>query len=128
MFDRIYLNPNDLNLFKGSLVGFFGEEMQVKGYIILNTIFGEQGKAKEIKVRYLFIDTHSSYNMIIGRPTFNLMGSILSTLYLCMKYPFSDGRVGVIQRDQKIAMKCYIKSLKLKRVRTLGANARQVGS
>lgn len=45
-----------------------------------------------------------------------------------MKYTLSDGRVGVIHGDQKIAKNYYIESLKLKRVRTLGTKAGKVGS
>lgn len=41
---------------------------------------------KELKVMYLVIDAPSSYNMIIGQPTFNQLSATLSTMYLCMKY------------------------------------------
>lgn len=39
-----------------------------------------------------------------------------------MKYPLSNGRVGVIQWNQEIAKKCYVERLKLKRARTVGVN------
>lgn len=45
-----------------------------------------------------------------------------------MKYPFSNERVGDIQGDHKISKKCYVESLKLKRIQTLGANTRKFGS
>lgn len=64
---------------------------------MLETTFGERDQTKEIKVRYLVIDSLYSYNMIIGRLTLNHLGAMLFTLYLCIKYPLSDGRVGVIQ-------------------------------
>lgn len=40
---------------------------------------------------------------------------MLSTLYLTLKYPLKDGRVGVVKGDQGLARKCYKDSLKLKR-------------
>lgn len=62
---------------------------------------------------YLVIYVSSSYNMIIGNPTFNQMGADLSTLYLCIKYLFYNGRVRVIQGYQEIARKLYVESLNL---------------
>ncbi|MCI12290.1 gag-pol polyprotein, partial [Trifolium medium] len=47
-------------------------------------------------VRYLVVKTpFTSYNIIIGRPTFNALGAAMSTLYLAMKYPLDNGQVGV---------------------------------
>lgn len=45
-----------------------------------------------------------------------------------MKYPLSNRRVRVIHGYHKISKKCYIESLKLKTVRTMGVNTRKVGS
>lgn len=48
--------------------------MLVKGYITMMTTFGTKENAKQIKVRYLFIDVPFSYN-IIGCHAFNQLGS-----------------------------------------------------
>lgn len=61
------------------------------------------------------MDIASSYNMIIGQPTFNQFSVALPTLYLCMKYLLYNGQVGVIQGYQEVARKCYVESLKLKK-------------
>lgn len=87
----------------------------MKCYIILRTAFGMGEQSKEIKVRYIVIDTPYSYNMIIEHLTFNQLGVTLFTFYLWMKFPPSNGRVRVIQRGQEYSRKCYVKSLKLKR-------------
>lgn len=63
--------------------------------------------------------------MIIGWPNFNQLGVALSTMYLCVKYPLPGERVGVVQGDHEIFRKCYVESLKSKRVRTLGTNTRK---
>ena len=42
------------------------------------------------------------------------MEAALSTLYLTLKYPLEDGRVGVVKDDQGLARKCYKDGLKLK--------------
>lgn len=61
-------------------------------------------------------------NIIIGWSIFNQLGDALSIFYLCMKYPDSDGQVGVNQGDQEITIKGYMESQKLKKVRTKGVN------
>ncbi|GAU24176.1 hypothetical protein TSUD_84110 [Trifolium subterraneum] len=72
--------------------------------------------AKTIKVRYLVVKTaFTSYNIIIGRPTFNTLGAVMSTLYLSMKYPLDDGRIGTVRGDQVQGRQCYELSLRLKR-------------
>lgn len=75
----------------------------------MTTIFGAEESAGMIKVRCLVIDTFSLYNMNVGRLAFSHMGVTISTLYMCMKYPLSDKRVRVIERDQATAMRCYMK-------------------
>lgn len=62
----------------------------MKGYIILDIVFGLNGNVKMIKVTYLVINAHLSFNIIIGRYAFNLVGD---TLYLCMKYSLLDKRI-----------------------------------
>lgn len=98
-FERLRLDSEDLKPLKGSLVGFYREQVQVKGYITLSTTFREQDQAKKINVRYLVIDAPSSYNIIIGRQAFNQLTYVLFTMYLCMNYMFSNGIVGVIQEN-----------------------------
>jgi hypothetical protein len=41
------------------------------------------------------------YNIIIGQPTFNVLGVALwlSTLYLSMKYPLSNDDIGVVKNE-----------------------------
>lgn len=103
-------------------MGFLGKKVQVKGYITLKTTFGAKENTKQIKVMYLIIHLSSSYNMIMWRPTFNQLGFVISTLYMCMKYMLPYELVRVIQGDQEIARKCYVESLKLKKVKIMGLN------
>lgn len=71
----------------------------MKGYITLKTMFEKNENTNMIKVRYLVVEAQSSYNIIIGRLAFNLLGVSISTLHLCMEYPLEDGGVKVIQGD-----------------------------
>lgn len=56
---------------------------------------------------YLVVDTTSSYNNILGRPTLNLLVSVLSILHLILKYPLLDKHVGTIKGDQAITKEYY---------------------
>jgi hypothetical protein len=99
----------------GALIGFACEQVEVMGYTTLLTTFGERDQAKTINVRYLVVKTpFTSYNIIIGKPAFNTLEAAMSTLYLSIKYPLEDGRVGTIKGDQALARRCYESSLKIK--------------
>ncbi|GAU44843.1 hypothetical protein TSUD_400440 [Trifolium subterraneum] len=98
-----------------SLIGFSGEQVDVMGHITLYTTFGEDENAMTIKVRYLVVKTlFTSYNIIIGRSAFNALGAVMSTLYLSIKYPLNNGKVGVVKGDRVLARKCYESSLKIR--------------
>ncbi|CAJ2637529.1 unnamed protein product [Trifolium pratense] len=85
------------------------------GYASLLTTFGDKDNAKTIKVRYLVVKTpFTSYKIIIGRPTFNVLGVVVSTLYLSMKCPLDNGGVGIVRGDQLLAKRCYESSLKIR--------------
>jgi len=62
---------------------------------------GEEGESgsKTIKIRYLLIDTNTSYNVLLGRPSLNLLGAIVSTPHLAMKFPSSMGDIITVHVD-----------------------------
>ncbi|PNX78768.1 gag-pol polyprotein, partial [Trifolium pratense] len=113
-FKAMQLAEEQLQPYVGTLVRFSGEQVEVMIYTTLLTTFGEEENAKTFKVRYLVVKTpFTSYNIIIGRPAFNALGAVLSTLYLSMKYPLDNGGVGTIKGDQLLARRCYESSLKI---------------
>jgi hypothetical protein len=117
------LAGEQLQPYHGTLVGFTGDQAEVMGYITLLTTFGKKENAKTIKVRYLVVRTPCpSYNIIVGRPAFNTLGAAMSTLYLAIKYPLDNGRVGTVRGDQILARQCYESSLRTKR-RDIGSSA-----
>ena len=104
-FQGMGIDLPELLPFKGSLVGFSGEQVQVLGHLMLPTTFGNSDDARTVRVRYLVINADSPYNIIIGRPSFNALEASLSTLYLTMKFPLGDGRVGTVKGDQGLIRK-----------------------
>ncbi|PNX91900.1 gag-pol polyprotein [Trifolium pratense] len=114
-FKAMQLAEEQLQPYSGTLVGFSGEQVDVMGYATLLTTFGTGDSAKTVKVRYLVVKTpFTSYNIIIGRPAFNALGAVMSTLYLAIKYPLDNGGVGTVRGDQLLAKRCYESSLKIR--------------
>lgn len=98
-FKGINFDTTELLPFKGTFVGFSGEHVQVLGHFPIMTTFGSRYHAKSIQVSYLIVNDASLYNIIIGRPSFNAMEVALPTLYLMLKYPLENGRVGKVEAD-----------------------------
>lgn len=59
----------------------------------------------------MVIDATTSYNMIMGRPTLNELGVVVSTPHLYMKYPLDQHKIGTMRSDQQMTKKCYEDSL-----------------
>lgn len=113
-FKGTHFNITKLLPFKGTLVDFSGEQVQVLGHLPVIITFGSKDNAKSVKVMYLIVNVASPCNIIIGRPSFNALEATLSILYLTLKYPLEDDRVGMIKGDQGLTRKCYKDRLKLK--------------
>lgn len=56
---------------------------------------------------------HTSYNILIGRPSLNTLGAIVSTPHLTMKFPSNTRSIITVHADQKTIRECYMTSLKL---------------
>ena len=63
-------------------------------------------------VTFLVIDCSSTYNAIVGRPTFNLWKAVTSTYHLMIKFPTKYG-VGKVRGDQVAAHECNIAMLEM---------------
>lgn len=50
-FEKMGFDDEQLQPFKGSLAGFTGEQVHVRGYITLKTTFGDDSQAKTIRFR-----------------------------------------------------------------------------
>jgi len=79
----------------------------------LHTTFGEGRQTKTIPIRYPVVDAHTSYNMLLGRPSLNSLGAIVSIPHLALKFPSASGDILTIHDNQKAARECYLASLKL---------------
>ena len=77
----------------------------------LHTTFGEGRQTKTIPICYLVVDGNTFYNMLLGRPSLNSLGAIVSTPHLA--FPSTSGHILTINDDQRAARECYMASLEL---------------
>jgi len=104
------MRPHD-----GCLVGFAGDQVEVRGYIDLRKTFLDEEAVRTIVIRYVVVNTPSAYNLLLGRPSLNRLGAVFSTKHMKMKLPSLEGKVITIRSNQKDAQKCYESSLKNRR-------------
>jgi len=88
-------------------MGFSGERLNTKGYIDLFTKFGAGRTTRTVKIRYLIVNAHTSYNILLGRPSLNMLGVVISTYHLAIKFPSTSGDIVTIHVDQPTARRCY---------------------
>ena len=117
-FKKMGLPLDTVVYFNEQIVGLSGERVDTQRYIDLDTKFGEGNECcKTIRVRYLLVDAKSSYNILLGRPSLNKLGAIVSTPHLTMKFP-SDCKsrsknVVTLHSYQKTIRECYAASLRI---------------
>ena len=81
----------------------------------LRTTFSDGTSSRTTNIRYLVVNIASTYNILLGRPALNRLGTVASTRHMKMKLPSLEGEVTVIRFDQKAMRKCNENSLKNKR-------------
>ncbi|KAL0428260.1 UNVERIFIED_CONTAM: hypothetical protein Slati_3000800 [Sesamum latifolium] len=87
-------------------MGFEGSTIRALGEIALPISLGEEPCTRTIIANFLVVDTeHPSYNIILGRPTLNAIGAVISTSCLKIKFPtrYGVGEVRGIKRVRENA-------------------------
>ncbi|XP_072054231.1 uncharacterized protein [Arachis hypogaea] len=75
---------------------------------------GDHPMSNTRDVQFLVVDCTSPYNVILGRPSFNSLGAIVSTVHLCVKFQVHDNQMATVHSDQTEARRCYNESLKIR--------------
>lgn len=68
-FEQLGLKESNLKPYLGTLVGFTGDRVKVRGYVEIPTAFGEGEFVKKFQVKYLVIACRANYHALIGRDT-----------------------------------------------------------
>ncbi|XP_072064520.1 uncharacterized protein [Arachis hypogaea] len=79
-FQKMNLSDKILQPSSGELVGFSGERVSIRGYIWLQTTFGDYPNNRTLEIPYLVVDCKSPYNIILGRPSLNAFNAVVSTV------------------------------------------------
>ena len=114
-FNKLRLSPDLLSPYTGCLYGFGDNQVEVRGYLELRTMFTDGEASRTESIRYLVVNANSAYNILLGRPALNCLNAVSSTRHMKMKLSDLNGQVIVIRSDQEEARKCYENSLKTNR-------------
>ena len=106
VFQQLKLDPGKLRLFDSPLISFSGDRVYPNGIMTLMVTVGTYPKQLTCQLDFLVVDCPLSYNVIIGRPTFNRWKSATSTYCLKVKFPTENG-IGEVRGDQVLARECY---------------------
>ena len=99
-------------LYNEPIYGFSGEKVFTRDYIDLHIVFRDGAQTKTIHIHFLIVDAPTSYNVLLGRPSPNTLGTVVSTPHQAMKFPSPSGDILTIHGDQRLAHECYIASLR----------------
>lgn len=90
------IKMEDLQLVTTSLFGFSGHEVQPLGQIKLPISLGAKPRRKTILAIFIVVDTHSSYNAILGPPILSSLQAIASPYHQKIKFPMRN-KVGEVR-------------------------------
>lgn len=90
-FQQLKVDPKRLRPFESPLVSFSGDKVYPCGIVMLMVIAGSYPLQVTNKHNFLVINSHSSYNVIIGRPTLNRWKAATSMYCLKVKFPTEQG-------------------------------------
>ena len=97
------------------LIGFTGYSVTPKGYVEISCTFRDDKDERTIPVKFLVVDCSSAYNAIVGRPTLNALGAVVSTPHLAMKFHGVKGMVVTIRGNENMAKKCHKESFSIRK-------------
>ncbi|XP_021768042.1 uncharacterized protein LOC110732407 [Chenopodium quinoa] len=88
------------------LVGFGGSIIHPVGRIDFPVRLGPKGEGRDMVVHFLVVKELTGYNVILNRPTLTLAKAVIAPHLMLMKFERSDGKIGSIQGNQKMAKEC----------------------
>ena len=114
-FDKMDIGRERLEPVSTNLRGFSGEKVLPLGSIELLLTLGDPPGQATTTTRFLVVDAPSAYNMLLGRPSLNVIKAIPFAYHMMIKFPTVSG-VGMVRGDQRVAKECYSASMKQKTV------------
>ncbi|KAL2976687.1 hypothetical protein AAZX31_13G023400 [Glycine max] len=112
-FQRLEVSPDLVHPHGGPLLSFTGEKVETRGYEDSITTFSQGKLSRRFTIRYLLVDTNTSYLALIGRKTLNELGAIVSTPHLTIKFLALTREIVTVKVGQKQTQQCYVENLKV---------------
>ena len=97
-FQQLKVDQKRLHPFDSPLVNFSGDKVYPRGIVTLTVTAGSHPFQVTNRHNFLVVDSPSSYNVTIGRPTLNRWKAATSTYCWKVKFP-TEQRVEEIKRD-----------------------------
>ena len=110
-FDKMGIGREKLEPVNACLRGFLGERVLPLGSVQLVLTLGDPPCQARTTVRFLIVEAPSAYNMLLGRPSLNVITVVPSAYHMVIKFPTENG-VGMVRGNQRIARECYSASMK----------------
>ena len=120
-FDKMVIGMEKLELVNAHLRGFSKERVLPLGSIQLVLTLGDPPCHDTTVVMFLIVDAPSAYNILLGKPSLNVVRVIPSAYHMVIKFPPTNG-VGMVRGNQRIAREYYSASMKQKAVGNIYIN------
>ena len=114
-FDKMGIKREKLEPVNAHLLGFSGEKILPLWSIQLVLTLGDPSCQATTTIKFLIMDAPSAYNMLLGKPSLNVIRTIPSFYHMVVKSSSENG-VRMVRGDQRIARECYLTSMKQKAV------------
>ncbi|KAL0294162.1 UNVERIFIED_CONTAM: hypothetical protein Sradi_6900300 [Sesamum radiatum] len=105
------INNTELTRINTPLTSFSGNIVEPIGEVTLPISLGLYPRRATKMIKFLVVDTPSTYNVILRRPNLNSFQAIPSTYHLKLKFPTPEGIEEEIG-DRRQGRECYANSLK----------------
>ena len=120
-FEKMGIGREKLEPINTHLRGFSGEKVLPFGSIQMVLTLGEPPCQATTTARFLIVDALSAYNMLLGRPSLNVIKAIPSAYHMIIKFLTIHG-VGMVRGDQRVARECYTAFMKQRAVNNVNVD------
>lgn len=110
-FIKMGVDHGQLRPFPTLLKGFSSDTVQPISAITLPMTFRSRAWTATTMTDFLVVKAPFTYNVILGRPTFNQLKVVTSTYHLKMKFSTASG-VGESRGKKATVQECYVQELR----------------
>ena len=109
LFKGLELKNRDISKYDMPLVWFNGRVVAPEGQISLPINM----EGKEVMVAFIVVNSFSPYTTILGQSWIHVIGAILPTLHVKVKFPTEQG-ITMVRGSQQVARQCLVAAINRK--------------